>query len=1757
MVRNILRSLIVITTLLLPFHAFAAKDFKQYGLESDILRLEASLAKEAAPNEGKTAQQLQAEARKIMTSDQRQAIALASQAVLKAENDPTAWLLLSNLFSTLKSKNWNENYQSKTRAKAAAYKSYLVASSPQLEAKALAALGALYADDEYWRPALDSYAASLKAFEQEDIRDIYEILLDEHGFNYRQYTVNLDSPTPRICFQFSENLVRNGVDYSSFVATPDAKNLAFFIEDGGTDLCVEGIQHGKSYNFTLREGLPSNVGEKLRRSVDLQITVDNRSPQVRVIGRTYVLPTTGQDGLPLTSVNTKQLDLEVYRIGDRNIVPTVRSDIFLERMSESYSLRDVRLNKGVKVWTGTLDTQSDLNKEVITTFPVAEALGKLEPGVYLLTAEPHKDKKDPSEASSDEDGDSEYDSSSSTKATQWFVISDLGLTVFKGKDGIHVLARSLSSAAPIANAEARLLAHNNDILGTKTLDAQGHAVFAPGLSRGEGTLEPRLIVVSTASDYNFIDLKQSSFDLSDRGVKGRPAPNSVDAYVFAERGVYRPNETIKVTSLLRDARGQALEKIPLTIVVTRPDGVEFRRQQVQDQAMGGRVLEVALPTDAARGTWRIAAYTDPKQSAIGSTSVLVEDYVSERLELTLSPNQAQLRPTATASIALNARYLFGAPGSDLAISGDLTIKPSDESPFPVLQGYSVGLESETFEVVNEQIETEVRTDDKGNAIVEFAVPDIKTPKPGKATISLSVTEDGGRAVTRSLTLPVLPQGPVIGIKSKLTTVTDEREGQTARFDALVVDANGKMLPTSRVVWTLSRINRSYQWFNSEGRWDYTPVETKTKIADGVTSTDGKVPASISATISWGTYRLDMSAPDLGPTAQSSIRFTSGYSGEQTSDTPDRLEVTIDKASYASGDTMQVQLSPRFNGKATIAIISDKVYDLQTVDVSKKGTLVKIPVKAEWGSGAYLVAFAHRPLDVAAKRLPGRALGLTWFSVDKDQRKLDIKINAPETTLSARSIDIPVQVSGLKAGEEAYVTLAAVDVGILNLTRYESPDPTSYFFGQKQLSAEIIDLYGFLIDGMQGTRGAYRSGGDALPSGFEALPPTEEPLTLFSGIVKVGPDGVAKVTLPLPAFNGKGRLMAVAWSKDRVGSASTDMVIRDPVVTLVTLPRFLAIGDQTELFLQINNVNGQTGEYVVEFDIDGSIKATAKDLHQPLKLAKGEKATISIPLTAIGNGTAKIGMSLRGPNGISVERTYRLGIVPGTVSATNRMVREIKSGESLSLSNDLLANIVPGTGAVTVSISTASDIDVPGLLKGLDRYPYGCSEQLTSRALPLLYLNELAAQELMPAEEGTEKRISSVIERLLARQNAQGSFGMWSADSSSNIWLDAFVTDFLTRAREAKYDVPEKAFNRAMEHLRNVTANTTNVEQNGSEIAYSAYVLARNGRPVIGDLRYLSEAKLNAFKTPMARGQLAAALAMLGERNRAQQIFTSAIQLMNADKSSANRYDSSFGSRLRDAAALLALGSEAGASPEQVKALVNIVSSEMSFRQNISTQEKTWMVMAAQALTKIAGPLSLKLDSTEKTGPLYRAYRDTTLESKSVQITNSGSANVKAVLNVFGNPLSPEPAISKGYKVERSYYTMSGQKVDPSRVVQNTKLITVLTVSEPTSQEAQLLVVDRLPAGFEIDNPTLVDSSNVESLNWLKQDVAPEHTEYRDDKFIASFNRTTGQPNSFSVAYIVRAVAPGKYMHPPASAEDMYRPERFGRSAFGTVDVTRP
>src|SRR5664280_2450903 len=1296
----------------------ADKAFKRSDLDDAAIKLEAQIKSDAG-TVSKPAAILRHDAdAAFQKNDFRTGMTVLGQLVTVAPTDATSWLRLSRAVLQIRPRDDNERALLLDRASTAAYIAYSRAGDRNLEADSLAVLGKTFADRKLWRPALDSMRLSLDLHETADLRGLYERLRTEHGFRLLDYSVDSDAISPRTCFQFSEELPGRRTDFSPFVAVVGQDKPAISAND--KQLCVEGLKHGERYQITLRAGLPSVVRETLAKSADYTIFVRDRKPFVRFSGKAYVLPRSGQRGIPVLSVNTGAVVLSVYRVGDRNLIDTVLGYDFQRNLSP-YEAERLANERGAKVWGGELTVEPKLNIEVATAFPIDQALGDLKPGVYVMTAVP-KDLVS-----------NDYDQ----RASQWFIVSDLGLSAYSGHDGIDVFIHSLASAEPSGSVEVRLIARNNEVLAVKPTDKDGFVHFEAGLTRGEGGLAPAAIVGADKADYAFLSLKSPAFDLSDRGVAGRQVPAGLDAFVYTERGVYRSGETVHVTSLLRDARGIAAAS-PLTLVVERPDGVEYRRALV----------------------------------------------------------------------------------ANLDLQGTVTIAAAKERPG--FTGYSFGLADDEVTAARQDIEDLPATDATGKATFPVKLDKIPaTSRPLEAHITVSMAESGGRAVERKLTLPIAPDAAMIGVKPAFSGRT-LADGANADFDVVMAAPDGTTLAQSGLRYELLRVETSYQWYRQNGQWEYEPVKRTERVGNGSVDVTADKPARISLPVKWGRYRLEVSTGAANG-AITSLTFDAGFYAEANADTPDRLEVALDKSDYKSGDAVTVSVTARTAGRLTLNVFTDRLVATTSQDVKAGSVRVPLTVGKDWGTGAYLVATLRRPLDAPAQRMPGRAIGVQWFSIDRTARTLALDMQLPATLRPNSALSVPIKLAGLAAGEEAHVVVAAVDVGILNLTNYKPPAPDNYYLGQRRLTAEIRDIYGQLIDGMQGARGAIRSGGDG-GAELTGSPPTQAPLALYSGIVRVAADGTAQVAFEIPAFAGTVRVMAVAWSKDKVGKATGDVVVRDPVVLTATLPRFLRTGDRGAVQFELDNVEGAAGDYSLAVSSEGTVKLDG-DKPFTLTLAAKQRDRVAVPVSAAGSGTSTVKVRVSGPNGFALERAYALDVRPANQILTRRTVRALGPGETLTLSKDMFADFVPGTGRVGLSVAISASLDIATLLSELDRYPFGCSEQITSRAVAMLYVNELAAQARLSLDGDIDQRIKDAIQRLLARQDSNGSFGLWSV-GGNDPWLDAYVTDFLTRARERKFEVPAAVFTLALDRLRNFVASAPDPNKNGGrDLAYALYVLS--------------------------------------------------------------------------------------------------------------------------------------------------------------------------------------------------------------------------------------------------------------------------------------------------------------------------------------------
>ena len=1598
----------------------------------------------------------------------------------------------------------------------AAINAYLRVDAAGLRAEALLTQATALERLDRGRAALSALRLAQEVQPRPDIAARLEDAIGKYGFRITGTTVDSDLAAPRLCAEFSEPLRRAGADFAPFVRVPDP-TLA--VEATENRLCITGVSHGTSYTLTFRAGLPADSGEALARDVPVTLYVRDRAPAVRFPGRAYVLPRAADAGIPVETVNLARIELSLRRVDDRSVLRAIQDGLFGAPL-DRWEMDRFNADLSEAVWSGTGEVENRLNADMTTRLPVGDVLGDLAPGLYALSASVPGDTGD------------------AAPATQWFVLSDIGLTMLQGSDGLTVVARRLHDAAALPGTELSLLARSNRVLATAQADDQGVVRFGAGLLRGAGGSAPALVMARTEGDFSFLSLTDPAFDLSDRGVAGRDPAGPMDLFLATDRGAYRAGEVVHVTALLRDGAARALPGVPLTAILTRPDGVEYSRTVSARDDAGGHVLALPIAPSAPRGPWRLAVFADPQAPALASTTLLVEDFLPERIDVGLSLPDAALLPGTSVPLGIEARYLFGAPGADLPVEGTLTLRGRDT--LEAYPGYRFGRHDGPVQAETTGLGGSLRTDAQGLAQLPLAltVPDT-ADRPFEATAVIRVAEGSGRPVERSITRALAPAAPVLGLRPRFDGTLPE--GTEAEFDLIAIGPDLAPAPM-QVGWTLNRITTRYQWYQLYGNWNWEPVTRRETVAQGNAVLDGNGPVTIAAPVGWGQYELLAERTD-GPYAAASVGFDAGwYAPADAAGTPDRLEVSLDKPGYRPGETARLRVVARQAGTALISVLSHRVVSLQAIDLPEGDSRIDLPVTDDWGTGVYVTASLLRPLDTPG-RAPARALGLAHAAVDPGSARLSVALDAPAQATPRAPLDVALRVEA-PSDTPVWVTLAAVDQGILNLTGFQPPAPSQHYFGQRRLGVDLRDLYGRLVDGNNGAMGRLRSGGDAgAQMRLQGPPPTEDLVSFFSGPVAVQ-DGVARVRLDIPAFNGSLRLMAIAWSSDGVGEATSTVLVRDPVVLAASLPRHLAPGDTARLRLEFTHAEGAAG------DMPLAVSAQGLDLGPVpgnVTLPNGGRAVLEIPITASQAGDAALTVALTLPDGRVLGKRLVLGVRANDpeVARTRRLT--LAPGESLTLDDALLADFRPAQGQVLVSAGALARFDVPGLLALLDRYPYGCTEQVTSAAMPLLALAPVAQALGLGGADAAAAKIDAAIAQVLTRQAASGGFGLWAAEPG-DFWLDAYVTDFLTRARAAGHGVPDQALRSALDNLRNRIAYAADFDSGGEDIAYALYVLAREGQAAMGDLRYYADQKTEALATPLAQAQLGAALAAYGDQSRADSLFARAgLRLAAATgRPEAPVWRADYGSAQRDAAAVLYLAVQAGSRAIDAQLLGQRVATATG---PLSTQEQVWTLLAASALARDPALSGLQVDGAPLKGGFVQRRQGGMAPTV---LTNTGAAPLDLTLTALGVPRQPEPAGGYGYAIAREYFALDGTPVQPP-FRQGQRFVTVLTVRPSETTGARLMVNDPLPAGIEIDVPSLLRSGDLRALDWL--DPAPAaHAEFRADRFLAAVDHSGAEP--FRLAYIARAVSPGAFHQPAASVEDMYRPAYRAQTETGRITVTQ-
>ncbi|MBU3921596.1 MAG: alpha-2-macroglobulin family protein, partial [Alphaproteobacteria bacterium] len=1034
----------------------------------------------------------------------------------------------------------------------------------------------------------------------------------------------------------------------------------------------------------------------------------------------------------------------------------------------------------------------------------------------------------------------------------------------------------------------------------------------------------------------------------------------------------------------------------------------------------------------------------------------------------------------------------------------------------------------------------------------------------------------GRAVAESVRVPYRPEALYVGIKPAFESSVEE--GGEAKFEVVAINADGQAV-AQRLSWKVLAIDYHYDWYRDGEQWTWRRSRTVTKVNEGVLNTPAGGVGEIKAPgLDWGSHELVIEGQGALASVGSSTSFYVGWGGwtsEDGTEAPDRVKVVASEKSPKAGQNAELTIVPPYDGQAQIVVATDRVLTVQNIAVAAKGTKITLPVTAEWGEGAYVMVTVYSGRDPVLQAKPRRAVGIAHVPVDMASRTFKVSMDAPDIARPLTEQTVEVKIEG-GPKEPVFLTLAAVDEGILQLTKFKSPDPVAHYFGRKALGVELHDDYGRLLDPNMGLPAEVRVGGDQLGGEGLTVVPTKS-VVLFSGLVEVGRNGKVKIPLALPEFNGELRLMAVAWSQTGLGSAEQKMKVRDRAPSDLVMPRFLAPGDDAVITASIDNVELAAGQFTAK--VAGGQQVSVAEAMMTRTLTQGQRADIPVRVSARSEGISPLRLEVSGPDRYSVTRSYEIQTRSPYLPESRATTQLMRPGDAFSVGKDLLTGYVPGSVDVAVGFSPIP-VDPATLYASLDRYPYGCTEQISSRALPLLYAEQLVSMGARGARDNARDKVQVALNTVLNRQGADGAFGLWrEGDGYATPWLGAYATDFVYRAKQAGYSVPDEALTRAYGALRSVASGDawrvygydTDVYEGPyssdsqrqmmyRSSAFALYVLAKAGQADISRLRYVHDRELDSIDSPLARAHIGAGLAYLGDRARAASAFKSAESKLGY-KNSGDYYQTP----LRDLAGLLALAAEAQL-PDTVARLATRLGKDVPEASNLTTQEKSYMLQAVNALTQGEDTLQVGVTGLGAGNDNQRQYMLSEAQAASgVSFKLNAKAPVFRTVLVSGAPSSAPPTVSSKLTAEKQFYTMTGTPVKLDQVRQGDKFVVGLTITPEERRLNPVIVADLLPAGFEIETVLRVADARIVEYDWttgndkvragafdfLGEITQAQTAQAQDDRFVAAVD-VYDQP--VTLAYVVRAVTPGSFAMPGVVAEDMYRPEVFGRSAPGRVTI---
>lgn len=1544
--------------------------------------------------------------------------------------------------------------------------------------------------------------------------------------NARQYR-----DAPALALVFSSSLTPKANWQSWLAVSEGGKQVQgeWILADDGRTLYFPNVQPDKSYEVSLKAGLGPSPQSWTLKTRPLEAGASFTASGM-------VLPLRQELRLPISAVNVDEVNIDFFRV-DAEYLPRFLAEYRPGAGMGNWELEQIT-KRAKRVFSGRYALELDANRRETRLINVKEPQ-LAEAGVYFAVMSPLGN----------------YDW---RKETTYFAVSDMGLSARRYSDQLEVFVSSLASAEPLKDVQLSLLDEKGNRLQVQTTDPQGHRRF----DQVQGA---RLLLAEQGNHLAVLRLDGAALDLSTFDLGTQPW-QAQQLYLFSGRDLYRPGERLDSEILLKGQDGQLLPGMAVELEVKQPDGQLLEQKRLLPDSLGAAHYGLRLPDDAPLGRWTINLKT-----AAGSRfewPFLVEEFLPERLKLQLGkgPDGEVTDLDAALTLPLQGDYLYGAPASATKAKAEVKLSRAT-MPFTQWQEFTLG----DVLLAEQAKDLEARSltlDAQGRGAFSLAdeLDGVRGLGPLEVAYRVSLAEPGGRAVNRSRTQygwPAGSQWPAL----KADFVADRVEGgKPLPFQILNLDDKGQPVAGAVKVRLINEY-RDYYWHYADGEgWKYEFNSQPYLEQEQTLQLDGKGPTPLTLQLAAGWYRLEV---ENSQGHQSSLRveigsYAWGGGGEQAR--PDKIAITLDKRAYQAGDKAKVTLVAPRPGKGLLLVEDgDGLRWWQRIELKGAGGDAKdargefeIPVSPEWERHDLHISAQIAAPDSASKpsgKQQGqslRSVGLVPLTLDREARRLPLTLSAPDKAVPLTRLEVTATSTPNSQGR---VVLAAVDRGVLNISDYQPLDPFEIFFGRKRFAQDLFDNYGQVIPPQDGKLARLNYGGDRAPlKKGGALESRVEIAALWSGEVSFDESGKAMIPLDLPNFNGELALMALAWNEQQVGEAERAVKVVAPLVAEIGWPRFGARGDETRALVQLRNMSGEDQTLSLVWTLNGGLKANG-ELPGTLSLKNGEEQWLTLPLTVTGaSGVASLQLAASGKD-FAISRDWTLPLRSPWPAETRQRYQMLAPGQQMSFAPAELAGLDRANLQGLLSLSGTPPWDPAAQWQALADYPYACLEQTLSRAWPYLLTTaderaawRKTAEGKKAASEADVQR--ALLQRLQRLQLPSGGFGLWDGRSDEEQWLTAYAADYLLARKEAGDAVPEAMLNQALNRLQSYLTDSQYGERWSSAPehsrlayqAYSAYVLARVGKAPLATLRLIWEQQADHARSGLPLLHLSLALSAMGDEQNAAKALNRALATERGDD-----YLGDYGSPLRDEALELSLLRQHKLAADRWPALSAKVADTLAHRQWLSTQERLALLRLARFdpavdwQAKVTS--SLGSGSLSGSAPLQLGAPEALAAST---VTNEGKGSLYVQRTLIGYPEQAPARVSKGMSVTRSWFNSDGQPFDPAKVKVGDLVVVRLNVSSESAVPDALLV-EMVPAGFELENPALGNSIKLEELSiegkpaWQSEwNDYLKHQEFRDDRYTAALDLSEG--SNQQLVYLMRAVTPGRYQVPPTQVEDMYRPE---------------